>query len=175
MPHAFRTASLAALALALSSAMALAVASGSHEGGHDEARIGEAGQSARVSRTINVDMVDAMRFTPSSISVKQGETIRFVVKNSGQVKHELVLGTGQQLKEHYALMLKNPEMEHADANQITVAPGKTGDVIWRFTQPGKVDFACLQPGHLDAGMKGLVNVVPVAQPGAADGHTTHKH
>ena len=51
-----------------------------------------------------------------SIFVKQGETIRFLVKNSGRV-----LGTSQQLKEHYAPMLKNPEMEHGDASQITVA------------------------------------------------------
>ncbi len=115
-------------------------------------------------------MADAMRFNPSSISVKQGETIRFVVKNSGQVKHELVLGTTEQFKEHYALMLKNPEMEHADANQVTVAPGKTGEVIWRFTKAGKVDFACLQPGNYDAGMKGIVEVASSAQ---ADGHGNH--
>ena len=55
-------------------------------------------------------------------------------------------------------MKKNPEMEHADANMVTVAPGKTGEIIWQFTSTGKVDFACLQPGHYDAGMKGLVNV-----------------
>jgi hypothetical protein len=45
-----------------------------------------------VSRTIKVDMADTMRFSFSKLSVKQGETVRFVVKNSGKVKHEMVLG-----------------------------------------------------------------------------------
>src|SRR3569623_1889753 len=84
---------------------------------------GEAGNASHVSRTIKVNMSDAMRFTPSHIAVKQGETIRFVVSNNGKLKHELVLGTEQELKEHYELMKKIPEMEHADANMLTVAPG----------------------------------------------------
>jgi uncharacterized cupredoxin-like copper-binding protein len=140
-----------------------AAASQSHADGQahshgDTDAIGVAGQAGKVTRTVNVDMSDAMRFNPASITVKQGETIRFVIKNSGQVKHEFVLGTEHALKEHYELMKKFPEMEHADPNQVTVAPGQTGEVIWQFTKAGKVDFACLQPGHYDAGMKGAVNV-----------------
>ena len=148
----------AALTLTVALLAPIARAAGSHAGGHDPAAIGEAGKAANVSRTVQIDMTDAMRFSPASIDAKQGETIRFIVKNSGKVKHELVLGTEKELKEHYELMKKNPEMEHDDANMITVAPGKSGEVIWRFTKSGKVDFACLQPGHYDAGMKGLVNV-----------------
>lgn len=89
----------------------------------------------------------------------------------------MVLGTPKELKEHYAMMMKMPEMEHADANMVTVAPGKTGEVVWQFTKAGKVDFACLQPGHYDAGMKGLVTVAETAgatgaapKAGAAAGH-----
>jgi uncharacterized cupredoxin-like copper-binding protein len=59
---------------------------------------------------------------------------------------------------HYQAMLKNPEMEHEEANMITLAGSKTGEMIWQFTKAGKVDFACLQPGHYDAGMKGAVSV-----------------
>lgn len=124
-------------------------------------------------------MTDNMRFTPASITVKQGETIRFAVKNSGQVKHEFVLGTGHALKEHYELMKKFPEMEHSDPNQVTVQPGKTGEVVWRFTKAGEVQFGCLQPGHYDAGMKGQVQVATVK--GAAktstpsDAHAGHPH
>ena len=103
-------------------------------------------------------MTDAMRFKPANIEVKQNETVRLAVTNSGSVKHELVLGTAKELKEHYELMKKNPEMEHADSNMLTLAPGKSGEIIWRFTEAGEVDFACLQPGHYDAGMKGAVNV-----------------
>ena len=172
----------ATLAFALSAVSALTLAAGSHAGGHDEtAAIGQPGKAANVNRTINIDMTDNMRFSSADIAVKQGETIRFLVKNSGQIKHEMVLGTPKELKEHYAMMMKMPEMEHADANMITVAPGKTGEVVWQFTKAGKVDFACLQPGHYDAGMKGMVTVAGTAGAAAtkADtpaGHSaSHKH
>lgn len=135
-----------------------AMAAGSHAGNHDDSAIGKPGVASKVTRTVTVDMKDDMRFHSSNFNVKQGETIRFVAKNSGKVKHEMVLGTQKDLKEHYEVMKKNPEMEHADANMVTVEPGKTGEIIWQFTKAGKVDFACLQPGHYDAGMKGLVNV-----------------
>ena len=148
-----------------------------HEHGQGDAdAIGTPGKAAKVTRTVTVDMTDAMRFTPASISAKQGETIRFTVKNSGKVKHEFVLGTEKELKEHYQLMKKFPEMEHSDPQMVTVAPGKTGEVIWQFTKAGKIDFACLQPGHYDAGMKGAVTVAAVKDVSAKeDGHGAHKH
>jgi len=157
--HTFRNTAFAAL---LALAAAGASATGNHAGGHghgdaDEA-IGKPGTAAKATRTVNVDMTDGMRFTPADIRVKQGETVRFVVKNSGQLKHELVLGTGQELRAHYEAMKKNPEMEHADPNMVTLAAGKSGEIVWQFTKAGRVDFACLQPGHYDAGMKGAVTV-----------------
>ena len=144
------------------------LAAGTHAGGHGDDAIGVPGTAANVTRTIAVAMTDNMRFTPASITVRQGETIRFKVKNSGKVKHEFVLGTEKELKEHYEVMKKNPEMEHADLNMIALAPGKNGEVIWRFTKPGKVDFACLQPGHYDTGMKGWVTVAARKMPGKED-------
>ena len=148
-----------------------------HEHGHgDVDAIGAPGVAAKVSRTVNVDMSDAMRFTPASISAKQGQTIRFKISNSGQLKHEFVLNTDKELKEHYELMKKFPGMEHAEPNMVTLAPGQTGEVIWQFTKAGKVDFACLQPGHYDAGMKGAINVAAVkGHSTQADGHGTHPH
>ena len=150
-----------------------AMAAGNHGGGHADQAIGKPGVAAKVTRTVNVEMTDSMRFIPSTIAVKKGETLRLVVKNSGKIKHELVLGTQKELREHYELMKKNPEMEHADANQVTVAPGKTGEVIWQFTKAGKVDFACLQPGHYDAGMKGLVTVADGKAAEKSSGHFQH--
>ena len=137
-----------------------AMAAGTHAGGHghDDEAIGKPGLASKVTRTIEVDMLDTMRFTPSNLAIKQGETIRFVVKNTGQIPHEMVLGKENELKEHYEVMKKNPEMEHADANSVTVQPGKTGEIVWQFTKSGNVDFACLHPGHYDAGMKGQVRV-----------------
>ncbi len=152
-----------------------AMAAGSHAGNHDDSAIGKPGVASKVTRTVTVDMKDDMRFHSSNFNVKQGETIRFVAKNSGKVKHEMVLGTENDLKAHYEVMKKNPEMEHADDNMVTVAPGKSGEIIWQFTSAGKVDFACLQPGHFDAGMKGLVNVAASKLPPKSDGHNDHKH
>ena len=165
-----------ALTLVMAVMAHAAQAGGQHRGGHAESSaIGEPGKAAGVTRTVKIDMTDAMRFTPSSIDAKQGETIRLVIKNSGKVKHELVLGTEKELKEHYEVMKKFPEMEHDDPNMVTVAPGKTGEVIWKFTKAGKIDFACLQPGHYDAGMKGAVAVAAGKVPAKGDGHGSHKH
>jgi uncharacterized cupredoxin-like copper-binding protein len=133
-------------------------ASGTHAGGHGTQAIGKPGIADKVTRTIAIDMSDAMRFTPSTVKVRRGETIRFVVTNSGQLKHEFNLGTDADLKAHYAQMLKFPEMEHDEPNLVSLAPGKTGEVLWQFTQAGRVSFACLHPGHYEAGMKGRVTV-----------------
>lgn len=173
-PHVF-TALIAFSAVLLSSA---ALAAGEHAGGggHATEAVGKPGVAAKVNRTVQIDMSDNMRFSPVSVAVKQGETVRFVVKNSGQVKHEMVLGTVEELKAHYEVMKKNPEMEHADENMVTVAPGKSGEIVWQFTKAGKIDFACLQPGHYDAGMKGAVNVAAVkGSPAKAADHGDHKH
>ena len=100
-----------------------------------------------------------MRFVPASISVKAGEVVRFVVKNDGQLRHEMVIGSPAELKEHAALMEKYPQMEHAEPNQVTLAPGASGSFVWQFDKAGIVDFACLQPGHFEAGMMGQIKVV----------------
>jgi len=147
-------------------------ANGNHAGGHshgpDKApAIGEVGVAANVSRTVEVEMSDTMRFTPAAINAQQGETIRFVVKNSGQLSHEFVLGTEKDLKAHYEVMKKSPHMQHADDNMLTVAPGQSAELLWKFTQAGAVDFACLHPGHYDAGMKGAVAVAASGQPAMA--------
>ncbi len=163
------------LALALIVVAHTVMAAGQHADDHGESTIGEPGKASSVTRTVKIDMSDAMRYRPASIDAKQGETIRFVISNSGKVKHELVLGTEKNLKEHYEVMKKFPAMEHDDPNMVTVAPGKTGEVIWKFTKAGKIDFACLQPGHYDAGMKGAVAVVASKAPAKGDGHGNHKH
>lgn len=145
------------IAIALSAASA-ASAAGTHAGGHGESTIGKPGVASKVTRTIEVDMASGMRFKPSDIQVKKGETIRFVLKNTDTVNHEFSLGTQKELMEHYEVMKKFPNMEHDEPNKVSVAPGKKGEVIWHFTKAIAVDFACLHPGHYDAGMKGQVKV-----------------
>ncbi len=138
-----------------------ALAGGMHEGGHgheETLAYGEPGDAGRVTRTVVVAATDSMRYQPDAITVKRGETVRFVVKNTGKLSHEFVLGDAESLKEHAETMRKYPDMEHADPNMTKVAPGETGTLVWKFTQGGKVQFACLVPGHYEAGMKGSIQV-----------------
>jgi uncharacterized cupredoxin-like copper-binding protein len=121
---------------------------------------GHTGDPRKVTRTIPVDTSDTMRFTPGAITVKRGETVRFVVTNSGKQMHEMVLGTMAELKGHAALMRKHPEMEHDEPYMAHVASGKKAEIIWQFTKAGEFHYGCLVPGHFEAGMIGKIVVRP---------------
>jgi uncharacterized cupredoxin-like copper-binding protein len=159
--------------LALCAAAAAALALGGHAVAHGDEHaparkfdatqveatpFGREGDPQKATRTIRVRMNDKMRFSPASVAVQRGETVRFVVSNDGQLLHEMVLGTRAALKEHAELMKKFPGMEHADPNMAHVKPGNAGEIVWQFTEAGEVQFACLQPGHFEAGMVGKVVV-----------------
>ncbi|MBI5042038.1 MAG: cupredoxin family protein [Gammaproteobacteria bacterium] len=127
----------------------------SHEG-HGGGAAGQPGDPAKVSRTVDVGMDDTMRFNPDRIEVKAGETVRFFVKNNGKAAHEMVIGTQDELKEHAEMMRSMPNMQHAEPNMIRLAPGQRGGIAWQFDKPGAVSFACLMPGHMEAGMVGKI-------------------
>lgn len=111
-----------------------------------------------ITRTIEIEMSDQMRFTPDRIKVKKGDVIRFVHTNAGQIMHEFVLGTPDTLAEHAEMMKKFPGMEHSEPYMLHVPPGKRGAIVWKFSEPGEFAFGCLIPGHFDAGMKGTIIV-----------------
>jgi len=161
----------------------IVMASGDHDGGHDdnmnsmpamqqmnhsghnemshdhhEAAAGQPGERANISRTVQVTMDDTMRFSPDQLTFKAGETVRFAVRNNGKIRHEMVIGSVAELKEHAEMMRGNPTMQHADANMVSLAPGQSSEIIWQFDNPGSFDFACLVPGHLEAGMTGKIVV-----------------
>ncbi len=151
---------------------AVAPAAFAHGGSHDkkptrkdsaqiveEKPFGRAGDPAKATRTVRIEGRDTMRYTPSRITVKQGETVRFVVKNAGKLMHETVIGTKDELDEHYELMKKFPEMEHDEPHMVHLKPGETGEMFWEFTKAGEFFFACLIPGHYEAGMFGTIKVV----------------
>ena len=119
---------------------------------------GIAGNAKAGMRTVEFRMTDNMRFTPDKIEVKQGETVKLIIKNSGAVMHEFVLGTKKELEEHAALMVKFPNMEHDEPYMAHVPAGKTAEIIWTFNRPGDFDFACLIAGHYQAGMVGKITV-----------------
>ena len=143
-----------------------------------ETPFGRAGDPKAVMRTIRIDMNDSMRFVaaasvarasdartgsaphamPGDLVVKRGETVRFVVRNEGKVLHEMVIGTMKELKEHAELMRRFPNMEHDEPHMAHVSPGKEGEIVWQFTKPGEFHYACLIPGHMEAGMIAKITV-----------------
>ena len=141
----------------------------------EEMPFGKAGDAKNVIRTIRVEMHDTMKFLAAGpgvvraggaatggteIRLNQGDTVKFVVTNDGKVMHEMVIGTMQELKAHAELMRKHPGMEHDEAYMAHVSPGKKGEIVWQFTQPGEFYYAGLIPGHFEAGMIGRIVVLP---------------
>ena len=122
---------------ALSSACLIAfipAAFGHGEGGHgkpkavdyskaEEMPFGRAGNPKNAGRAVRVAMNDKMQF----VAMKE-------------------------LKEHAELMRKFPNMEHDEPYMAHISPGKVGEMVWQFTQPGEFYYACLMPGHMEAGM-----------------------
>ncbi len=125
---------------------------------------GQEGDAKKVTRTIHINMSDTMRFSPDTINVKQGETIKFVVQNAGKIMHEMVIGTKDELAKHAELMKKHPNMEHDEPYMAHVAAAKKENMVWNFSKPGTFMFACLIPGHFEAGMKGTINVSAASAP-----------
>lgn len=126
--------------------------SGDNHGG--QTAYGIVGDSKKVTRTIKLNMADNSRFTPDNIAIKQGETIKFVVANMGKIQHEMIIGTLKDIQEHAEMMKQMPGMQHSDPNMVSVKPSSSGEIVWTFNKAGQFDFACLQPGHYEAGMKG---------------------
>lgn len=160
-----KAAMTATLTMALSLCGSLALAHGNedhtrHAGPakKEQQPWGIAGDLKDARRTIMIAMTDDMRFTPPRIEVKQGETVRFVVRNKGKVLHEMVIGDRKTLDEHAALMARFPNMEHDEPYMAHVASGKEGTLVWNFNRAGDFDFACLIPGHYQAGMVGKIKV-----------------
>ena len=124
----------------------------------DEHRFGVEGDPKKANRTILISMDDRMHYSKSEILVKQDETVTFVISNKGRLTHELVIGTDDELKQHAALMRKNPDMEHDEPFMTHVKPGTSESMTWRFTKPGTFLYGCLVAGHFEAGMKGRIVV-----------------
>lgn len=146
-------------AVALTGYVAVQQSSFAHEG--HEFAAGEPGNPKRTSKTILITMTERdgkMLFSPNRIEVRRGEQIRFVLTNAGYLTHEFMIATPEENKKHAVLMQKYPDMEHDDANGKTLKTKEKGELIWRFTKRGTFEFACLIPGHYEAGMLGTIIV-----------------
>ena len=140
-----------------------AALAGAGKSGHGHAGFsaGAVGDPKKPARTIKVSMHEdgkKMLFTPSNITVRKGEQVRFMLSNDGIENHEFVLATVAENRKHGALMKKYPKMEHVDPNARKLTPYTGGEMFWKFSKKGTFEFACLLPGHYEAGMHGTITV-----------------
>ena len=147
----FAPARLIALTLILSTSAAMA--HGSHAGVP-----GDPNRSARTVEVMATESDGKMSFSPDSVEVAHGEQVRFVIVNKGALPHEFTLGDKAENAAHAKMMAAMPDMKHNDPNAVTIEPGKTATILWRFSKPGLFEFACLIPGHYESGMHGAVTV-----------------
>ena len=142
--------------------------------------IGEKGDPTKIDRTIEIEMYDNYYY-PTQIDVKKGETIKFIVKNLGELVHEYNIGTKEMHIKHQPEMAKLVEHEilladkidhekmkkmskmdhslgHSHANSVLLEPNETGEIIWRFSKDISLEMACNMPGHYEIGMVGKINI-----------------
>jgi uncharacterized cupredoxin-like copper-binding protein len=129
---------------------------------HDEGfAAGEPGDPTKPYRTIDMRMQEAsgsMAFSPAKVEVELGEQVKFVLNNTGELDHEFMLDSPEHNAKHKIAMEKNPEMEHDDPNGKRLQPKASAEIVWKFTKPGTFEYACLIPGHYEAGMHGVIVV-----------------
>ena len=120
--------------------------------------------SVNVDRTVTIT-IEGIRFIPNQIDVHTGETIRFVIKNTSAIEHELTLGDSVSQTIHREEMLKAATSgvsthKHHGGNTVTIPAGQTAMLLWTFAGPGNLEFDCNIPGHYEGGMKGAITVTP---------------
>jgi uncharacterized cupredoxin-like copper-binding protein len=114
---------------------------------------GARGRPEDVKRIIRMEATDSA-FSLHQIRVRAGETVRFVITNSGFNVHEFAIATPEENAEHRAMMRQMPHMTHIERNVVTVAPGETKELIWRFGTDRHIEFSCNIDHHAEDGMKG---------------------
>ena len=142
------------------------LAAGSHEHSHSHAHQSSVGEAAAAipDRIVEVAMLDSMRFVfdPEVLQLVDGEVVEFIVRNDGAIRHEFSIGNAEEQARHAEMMREMPNMKHADPNAVTLDPGETGVIKWRFEGDDTVVFACNIPGHLEAGMVHRAAIKPGA-------------
>ena len=138
--------------MSFTSAAALATGSGDHSHGHDhshaEFAVGGPAEG-KPDRVIEVSMLDSMRiaFEPEFDYLHAGEVIRFDVHNDGAILDEFSISNAEEQRKHAEMMRKMPNMKHDDPNTVSLEPGASASLTWRFTGDDTVIFACNVSGH----------------------------
>lgn len=100
-------------------------------------------------RLVEIDMSDKLAFAPTDINVAKDETVTFLVSNLGTVVHEFAVGPADKVDADEIDGTIVKEADEIDANRV-----KT--VTYTFDGTGPYSFACHEPGHFEAGMKGSI-------------------
>jgi uncharacterized cupredoxin-like copper-binding protein len=134
----------------------------SHGAGAPSYSAGEPGDPKKPARIVLVTMRETndgkMIYEPGKLEVKAGEQVRFVLTNAGALEHEFVLASSEDNEKHAQAMRANADMKHEEPNGRMLAPKAKSEIVWRFGKAGTFEFACLIPGHREAGMTGTVTV-----------------
>ena len=97
------------------------------------------------------------QFSISTLEVRPGSTVRFLVRNDDPIAHEFIVGDASVHARHE----RGTHPAHPPVpGEVSVGAGQLGETFYRFDQPGKYLFACHLPGHLAFGMRGWVEVEP---------------
>ena len=110
-------------------------------------------------KEVRIEVDDTMRFSPATWEAKAGEPIRIILVNKGKTDHELVIASEKEIIAHAKEMANPSAIGHHHTNEISAKPGQQAQLLWTFKQPGQYAMACFEPGHYEAGMKGVINVV----------------
>ncbi len=129
-----------------------------HHSEAEAAAFGKVGNAKNVDRTIIITATE-IAFDVKDITVKAGETVRFVLVNKGEQPHELSIGSADEMAEHRQMMvdmagMSMDEMHHGEGNTVSAEPGETKELIWQFGKAGTYEFSCNYPGHSEIGMTG---------------------
>ena len=125
--------------------------------GHDHAVPAQV--LAPSTKEVRIEVDDTMRFSPATWEAKAGEPIRIILVNKGKTDHELVIGSEKEIIAHAKEMANPSAIGHHHTNEISAKPGQQAELVWTFKGPGQYTMACFEPGHYEAGMKGVINVV----------------
>ncbi|MBM3945354.1 MAG: hypothetical protein FJ317_07705, partial [SAR202 cluster bacterium] len=120
--------------------------------------VGGPASANEAARVVEVDAFE-VAFRPSRVSVAAGETVTFVVTNTGRTVHEFTIGDAAMQQEHAEMTTHmSGAMPHDLPNSISLQPGEAKRITWRFGNAGTLEFACHVPGHYEAGMRGQITV-----------------
>lgn len=122
--------------------------------------IGGPAEEAAAARRLEVTALETLTFDPATMRVSAGETVTFEVTNNGSTMHEFTLGDAAMQQQHARAMAHIPAGTASHfPNSITLRPGETKRLTWRFGDAASVEYACHVSGHYEAGMRGRITVI----------------